>query len=229
MPERDQSSLEWIQNQDWAARYSQQISKLRKQPMQRFFKRSVDIIASMMGLLVLALPFLIIAIMIKRDSSGPVFFKQIRMGKGMETFKIMKFRTMRPDSDQIGKQITIGADSRITKSGAFLRDHKIDELPQLINVLIGDMSLVGSRPEVPGYVQAYEEAYRVLLTDRPGITDLASLIYREESKLLGESDDPHETYIEEVLPTKLRISLEYQEEAGFFSDMRLIFQTVFGS
>lgn len=229
MPEREHSSLQWIAGQDWAERYQEQLRRRKKRVAGRFFKRTLDIVASGFGILLLALPFLIIAAAIKRDSDGPVFFRQVRVGRDLKPFKIMKFRTMGPDSDRAGRQITVGADPRITKSGAFLRDHKIDELPQLFNVFLGQMSLVGSRPEVPAYVDAYKEPYRVLLTDRPGITDLASLTYRDESRLLGESSNPHETYLQEVLPAKLKISLTYQEEATFFSDIRLIFRTVFGS
>lgn len=229
MPESEQNSLQWIEAQDWAERYREQLRRRKRRLAGRFFKRALDVIASGIGILLLALPFLIIAASIKRDANGPVFFRQVRVGRDLKLFKIMKFRTMRLDSDRAGRQITVGADPRITKSGAFLRKHKIDELPQLFNVFLGEMSLVGSRPEVPAYVDAYKEPYRVLLADRPGITDLASLTYRDESRLLGESDNPHETYLQEVLPAKLKISLTYQEEATFFSDLRLIFRTVLGS
>lgn len=153
-------------------------------------KRIFDLICSTLGLIVLSPILIVIAIRIKTDSDGPVFFKQIRIGEKNKEFEILKFRTMVVDAEKLGRQITVGNDSRITKIGAFLRKYKLDELPQLINVFKGDMSLVGPRPEVPRYVKMYNEEQRRVLEVKPGITDLASIRYRDENDLLGEAENP---------------------------------------
>ena len=190
-------------------------------------KRIFDVIMAIFGLLVLSPIFLIIAIAIKLDSKGPVFFKQIRVGLEGKEFKIFKFRTMITDAEKQGMQITVGKDSRITKVGSFIRKCKIDEIPQLINVLIGDMSFVGPRPEVPKYVAMYSESDREILKVRPGITDLASIEYRNENDILGKSKNPEKTYIEEVIPAKITLNKKYISNCSIFFDVKLIFKTIF--
>lgn len=195
--------------------------------MYRFSKRCFDIFFSLLGILFLLLLFLFVAIAIKCSSKGPVLFKQERVGKNGKTFKIWKFRSMVVDAEEKGRQITTDGDSRITKVGKFIRKTKIDELPQLFNVLSGKMSFVGPRPEVPRYVELYTEEQRKVLTVKPGITDLASIEYRNENDLLKEAEDPDRKYIEEIMPAKLELNLKYIEKAGFFYDIGLIFKTVF--
>ncbi len=195
--------------------------------MYRFSKRCFDIFFSLLGILFLLLLFLFVAIAIKCSSKGPVLFKQERVGKNGKTFKIWKFRSMVVDAEAKGRQITTDGDSRITKVGKFIRKTKIDELPQLFNVLSGKMSFVGPRPEVPRYVELYTEEQRKVLTVKPGITDLASIEYRNENDLLKEAEDPDRKYIEEIMPAKLELNLKYIEKAGFFYDIGLIFKTVF--
>lgn len=195
--------------------------------MYRFSKRCFDIFFSLLGILFLLLLFLFVAIAIKCSSKGPILFKQERVGKNGKTFKIWKFRSMVVDAEAKGRQITTDGDSRITKVGKFIRKTKIDELPQLFNVLSGKMSFVGPRPEVPRYVELYTEEQRKVLTVKPGITDLASIEYRNENDLLKEAEDPDKKYIEEIMPAKLELNLKYIEKAGFFYDIGLIFKTVF--
>lgn len=191
-----------------------------------FIKRIFDIIAATIGLIVLSPILIVIAIIIKNTSSGPIFFKQIRVGRNGKIFKILKFRTMVVNAEMIGKQITVGKDSRITKCGAFFRRYKIDELPQLINVVRGDMSLVGPRPEVPNYVEMYNEEQKNVLNVRPGITDLASIRYRDENELLGSVPNPEDFYINTVMPDKLNINLEYIQKGNIFFDIYIIFETI---
>lgn len=189
-------------------------------------KRTFDILASGLGLLCLSPLFLIIAIWIKIDSKGPVFYRQVRVGRGGKDFRIFKFRSMRTGADK-GSLITIGGhDSRITRSGYFIRKYKIDELPQLINVFIGDMSLVGPRPEVRRYVDLYTPEQLHVLDVRPGITDEASIRYRNENELLGSVDNPDEYYINVIMQDKLRINLEYVATHSFINDIKLIFRTI---
>ena len=195
--------------------------------MHRFSNSCFDIFFSLLGILFLLLLFLFVAIAIKCSSKGPVLFKQERVGKNGKTFKIWKFRSMVVDAEAKGRQITTDGDSRITKVGKFIRKTKIDELPQLFNVLSGKMSFVGPRPEVPRYVELYTEEQRKVLTVKPGITDLASIEYRNENDLLKEAEDPDRKYIEEIMPAKLELNLKYIEKAGFFYDIGLIFKTVF--
>ena len=184
-------------------------------------KRLFDIAASCIGLLLLAPVLLGIAVWIKRDSPGPVFFRQQRIGRHGEPFRIYKFRSMRQDN--AGLQITVGADDRITRSGHFIRAYKLDELPQLINVLLGDMSIVGPRPEVPRYVALYPADVRAeVLSVRPGITDLASVQYRSESDLLAASSDPERTYTTVILPAKLALYQQYVRQRSLWLDVRII-------
>ncbi len=193
---------------------------------QLIIKRLFDVLASCAGLLLLSPLFLVVAIRIKTDSEGPVFFRQTRMGLHAEPFRIYKFRTMVTDAEQKGRQITVGADARITKAGRFLRKSKIDELPQLINVFLGDMSLVGPRPEVPKYLPHYRPEDLSTLWIRPGITAPSSVHFRDESELLAESDDPETTYIQKILPYKNDLNKQYLRDLSFGTDLRTIFQTL---
>ena len=189
-------------------------------------KRAFDIVSCTLAVLVL-FPFgLIIALCIVCGSKGGVFYRQTRVGRNGKDFKLLKFRTMRPNADQQGLLITVGADSRITRIGGFLRKYKIDELPQLLNIIKGDMSVVGPRPEVRRYVELYDERQRRVLTVRPGLTDYASLQYISESELLAKSDDPEKTYIEEIMPAKLELNLQYIEKQSLGEDLSIIFKTI---
>jgi lipopolysaccharide/colanic/teichoic acid biosynthesis glycosyltransferase len=190
-------------------------------------KRLFDVLVAGFGLVVLS-PLLIgIALWIKLDSRGPVFFRQQRVGRFGAPFHIHKFRSMREDAPLAGPQITIGADPRITRAGHFLRRTKFDELPQLLDVLAGTMSLVGPRPEVPRYVAMYPAAVRdKVLSVRPGITDPASIEYRDESMLLARAADPERVYIEQVMPAKLRYAAEYVDRMSLLNDVRLIGATL---
>ncbi len=186
-------------------------------------KRLLDVFASAFGLLLLAPLFAVMAIWIRLDSPGPVFFRQERVGRDGAVFRIHKFRTMRVAPGAADAAITVGADPRITNAGAFLRRTKLDELAQLIDVLRGDMSLVGPRPEVPHYVASYPADVRAkVLSVRPGITDPASLQFRNESELLARAVDPEREYREVVLPAKLRLAVEYVDQATLAGDLRLI-------
>ena len=188
-------------------------------------KRLFDIIASACGLVVLSPLFAVLAVWIKLDSKGPVFYRQARVGKDNRDFRLFKFRSMRPEADK-GSLITIGArDPRVTRSGYFIRKYKLDEFPQLINVFIGDMSLVGPRPEVRHYVDYYTPEQMRILSVKPGITSLASIRYRNENEILEGAEDPEKTYIEKVMPDKLAIDLEYVDHASLLTDLRLIFRT----
>lgn len=189
-------------------------------------KRTFDIVAAFFGLLILS-PFLVIAaLLIRLDSKGPIFFKQERVGRGFKPFFIYKFRTMVKDTQERGGVITSGEDARITWIGRILRKTKIDELPQLINILKGEMSLVGPRPEVKKYVELFRNDYEDILKIRPGITDLASLKYRNEAFILGQTEDPDETYIKMVLPDKIRLAKEYLNRSSLTFDLRLILKTL---
>ena len=189
-------------------------------------KRAFDIVASGLGLLLLSPIFLIVAIWIKLDSPGPVFFRQVRVGRYNKDFRIFKFRTMRVGSDK-GSQLTIGGrDPRVTRAGYWLRKFKIDELPQLINVFVGDMSLVGPRPEVRRYVDLYTPEQMHVLDVRPGITDAASIKFRNESEFLKQVDDPEKHYVEVLMPMKLDLYLQYVNYHSFKGDIRLILETL---
>jgi lipopolysaccharide/colanic/teichoic acid biosynthesis glycosyltransferase len=190
-------------------------------------KRLFDLVLSAVALVLLWPLLLVIALWVKLDSTGPVFFRQERVGRHGVPFRIHKFRTMTHAAVPTGPQITIGADARITRAGQFLRRSKLDELPQLLDVLVGSMSFVGPRPEVPRYVAIYPPALRdKVLSVRPGITDMASLQYRNESELLARASDPEREYREVVLPAKLALQAQYVERAGVMTDLRLIALTL---
>lgn len=190
-------------------------------------KRLFDILFSSMGLLVFLPLFISIGLFIKLDSAGPVFYKQKRIGRQFVPFLIYKFRTMVRDADKKGLQITSGEDIRITRIGKFLRKTKIDELPQLINVLKGEMSFVGPRPEVEKYVELYKDDYKCILRVRPGITDISSIKFRDEERVLGNQDDPEDYYKSVLLPEKMKLAKKYIKEASFFYDLSLILSTIF--
>lgn len=190
-------------------------------------KRLFDLLLSTLGLLALAPLLLLIATLIKLDSPGPVMFRQERVGRFGKPFHIHKFRTMRHEPAGQGLQITVGADRRITRVGGFLRASKLDELPQLLDVWLGDMSLVGPRPEVPRYVAHYPAELREkVLSVRPGITDIASIEYRDESAVLARAADPEHAYVQEVLPHKLALAARYVERSSLMLDVWLIWRTV---
>jgi len=191
-------------------------------------KRLFDFVASSFGLVLLTPIFVLIALWIKLDSRGGIFFRQERVGFQGILFQTHKFRTMVLDAEKKGKQITVGVDSRITTVGSFLRKYKLDELPQLIDVLVGDMSLVGPRPEVPKYIDCYsDDEKHDVLSVKPGITDNASIEFRNENELLASSDDPEASYINKVLPKKIAIYRKYVTERSFFGDVAIIFKTIF--
>lgn len=188
-------------------------------------KRLFDISASFIGLLLLSPILIALAIWIKLDSRGPVFFKQIRVGKGGKDFKILKFRSMYLDSEKSG-QITVGdRDPRVTKSGYYIRKYKFDEIPQLFNVLKGEMSIVGPRPEVRRYVNLYTKDQMQILSVRPGITDPASIKYRNENEILEKVEDPEDYYTKVIMQDKIRYNLEYIENKSFHYDIKLIIRT----
>ena len=188
-------------------------------------KRLFDVLLSGIGLLIISPLFLIVAIWIKLDSPGPIFYRQVRVGRYNKDFRIFKFRSMRIGSDK-GSLVTIGGrDPRITRSGYFIRKFKIDELPQLINVLVGDMSLVGPRPEVRHYVNYWTEEQMHVLDVRPGITDPASIKFRNENELLAQAEDPEKYYIEVIMQEKIKLYLDYVKKNSLCYDIKLIFQT----
>ena len=199
---------------------------VRKGPAGRWpaVQRLFDVVCSAAGLVFLVPVFAGLALAILCDDGGPVFFTQVRVGRNGRPFRIWKFRTMRAGSR--GSAITASGDARVTRAGAVLRRFKLDELPQLFNVLKGDMSLVGPRPEVPEHVQLEAPVWQAVLQVRPGITDLASLLYRDEEKILGASQDPNTFYRESVLPQKLLLNLAYLRSRSFRQDLRLILMTI---
>ena len=204
---------------------SGQVVRLRPVSLwRRFWKRAFDVVCSALGLLVLSPVLLICALLVGLTSPGGILFRQERIGKDGVPFTLYKFRSMRKDN--AGLKITTSGDSRVTPVGKVLRRTKLDELPQLFNVLKGDMSFVGPRPEVREYTDLYDEEQRQVLLVRPGITGLASIRFRNENELLDESDDPNRTYIEEVMPQKLALDLEYIPHASVFYDIRLILETL---
>ena len=190
--------------------------------MIRFF----DFILSLVGLVVLAPIFIVLAIWIKTDSKGPVFYKQVRVGQNGIDFGLFKFRSMVVDADKKGLITVGGRDPRITRSGYFIRKYKLDELPQLINVLVGDMSLVGPRPEVRKYVNLYTDEQQKVLSVKPGITDYASIEYMDENEILGKSSDPEKTYIEEIMPEKIKYNMEYILNKNVSEYFKIIFLTL---
>lgn len=190
-----------------------------------YMKRLFDIVASGLGLIVLSPIFLVLAIWIKLDSKGPVFYRQVRVGLNNKDFRIFKFRSMRVGADK-GSLVTIGGrDPRVTRSGYWIRKFKLDELPQLINVFVGDMSLVGPRPEVRHYVDYYTPEQMHVLDVRPGITDPASIKFRNENELMEKAEDPEKYYIEVIMQEKIRLYLEYVNHHSFLGDIGLIFKT----
>ncbi len=190
--------------------------------MIRFF----DFILSLVGLVVLAPIFIVLAIWIKIDSKGPVFYKQVRVGRNGIDFGLFKFRSMVVDADKKGLITVGGRDPRITRSGYFIRKYKLDELPQLINVLVGDMSLVGPRPEVRKYVDLYTDEQQKVLSVKPGITDYASIEYMDENEILGKSRDPEKTYIEEIMPEKIKYNMKYIQNKNVSEYFKIIFLTL---
>lgn len=189
-------------------------------------KRLFDIFFSLMGLTVCLPLFIIIAVLIKLDSPGAVFFRHERVGKDFRLFNLYKFRTMTTDARSRGPEITAYGDSRITRTGKLLRKAKLDELPQLLNVLKGEMSLVGPRPEVIKYVELFKDEYKEILKIKPGITDYAAIEFRDEEGILKKYKDSEEGYIKEVLPAKIRLYRKYISEKGFITDLRLIILTL---
>ena len=190
--------------------------------MIRFF----DFILSLVGLVVLAPIFIVLAIWIKIDSKGSVFYKQVRVGQNGIDFGLFKFRSMVVDADKKGLITVGGRDPRITRSGYFIRKYKLDELPQLINVLLGDMSLVGPRPEVRKYVELYTDEQQKVLSVKPGITDYASIEYMDENEILGKSSDPEKTYIEEIMPEKIKYNMKYIQNKNVSEYFKIIFLTL---
>lgn len=189
-------------------------------------KKIFDLSFALIGTILLSPLFLIAAIWIKIDSKGKIFYKQTRVGKNNTDFSLYKFRTMRADSDKSGLLTVGGRDNRITGAGYYLRKFKLDELPQLINIIKGEMSFVGPRPEVRKYVDLYNDEQKKVLSVLPGITDIASIKYRNENELLEKADDPEEYYIEYVMPDKLKLNLEYIEQRSFGNDIKVIFKTL---
>ncbi len=189
-------------------------------------KRGLDVVVSLVGLALFLPLMLVLALWVMCDSRGPILYRQVRVGRNGHDFRLLKFRSMRVDADRLGLITVGGRDPRVTRAGYYLRKYKLDELPQLLNVLRGDMSLVGPRPEVRKYVDLYTPEQLRVLTVRPGITDLASLRYRHENDLLAQAEDPDTYYIETVMPAKLALNLEYIDHQSFWGDLRLIGQTV---
>jgi len=190
-------------------------------------KRAFDIVVACMALLILSPALLLTALIIRLDSPGPAIFRQIRVARGGEPFSMLKFRTMRTEPVAGGPLITVAGDSRITRVGRVLRNSKLDELPQLINVLRGDMSLVGPRPEVPKYVAMYPAELRdIVLSVRPGITDEASIEFHDESALLAQAADAETAYVEQIMPRKLALYARYAQQRTFFGDLRIVMRTL---
>lgn len=199
---------------------------LKKRGLSIFFKRLFDIVMSLILILLLAIPMLIIAILIITDSPGGVFYRQERVTKYGRHFRIFKFRTMVSNADKIGTHVTVGNDSRITRIGLKLRGARLDELPQLFNVMLGDMSFVGTRPEAVKYVEKYTGAMWATLLMPAGITSEASILYKDEAELLEKSEDADKVYIEQVLPAKMEYNLKSLEEFSFWGDLHTMFKTV---
>ena len=190
-------------------------------------KRSVDILISLVGLILLLPLFAIVAALIKAEGKGRVFFRQERIGKDFKPFTIYKFRTMVENAPRLGPGLTVAGDRRITNVGRFLRRTKLDELPQLFNVLRGEMSLVGPRPEIPRYVDLFKQDYEEILRVRPGITEVASIMYRNEASVLAGTSDPEREYLQHILPEKIALAKEYLANASFVYDTRIVLSTVF--
>ena len=191
-------------------------------------KRTFDFLISLIGLIVVSPIFLLVALLITTTSRGPIFYKQDRVGLNARIFKLLKFRTMVINADKLGSSVTVKYDPRITPVGRFLRRFKLDELPQLINVLKGDMSFVGPRPDVPGFADKLRGEDRIILSVRPGITGPATLKYRNEEELLAKQADPDKYNAEVIYPDKVRLNREYVENASFWKDIGHILETIYG-
>lgn len=199
---------------------------LNKRKFSLCLKRAFDIIVSLIILLLLSPFLLLLAIAIKLDSKGPVFYRQVRVGRYNRDFKIFKFRTMVQDADKIGPPLTVGDDPRVTRMGRFIRKLRLDEFSQLLNVLDGSMSLVGPRPEVRKYVEAYTPEYMATLLIRPGITATSSIAFKDEDRLLNAAENPEQVYVEQILPPKMAYNLEYMKNMTLLNDIKIMFQTV---
>ena len=199
---------------------------LKKKKLSLILKRILDIVVSLIMLIILLPVFIFLGIAIKIDSKGPVFFRQERITQYGKTFKIFKFRTMVNNAEKLGTQVTVGNDARITKVGKFIRDCRLDEIAQLLNILTGDMTFVGTRPEVRKYVNHYTKEMMATLLLPAGVTSLASIYYKDEAKLLDKSNNPDKTYIEEVLPGKMKYNLQSIKEFNFFEDIKTMLKTV---
>lgn len=191
-----------------------------------FVKRAFDIGFSLFALLITSPILLLTALLIKLDSKGPVFYRQVRVGRNNRDFRIFKFRSMVVDADKQGTLVTVSNDSRITRMGRFVRKTRLDEFPQFLNVLCGDMSFVGPRPEVRRYVEHYADAYMATLLIRPGITGSASIAFRDENDMLEKSDDTERTYLEDILPVKMDLNLKYMKEMSCWTDFKILIGTV---
>lgn len=213
---------DYMQNDEVRAYYD----SLQKKKVSMFLKRLMDLLGGLILLIVLAIPMIIISIMIKLDSEGPVFYRQERITTYGKHFKIHKFRTMVSNADKIGSTVTVGNDSRITKVGAKLRGCRLDELPQVLDLISGNMSFVGTRPEAVKYVEQYKPEYMATLLLPAGITSEASIRYKDEAELLDASSDVDKTYIEEVLPGKMKYNLDSIKNFSFFGDIATMFRTV---
>ena len=200
---------------------------LKRKRFSMFLIRCFDILVSFFGIVFLLPLFAITALVIRTKDGSPILFKQERVGKNGKIFKILKYRTMSVKQKENSSQITVGEDQRITKTGRTLRKLKIDELPQLFNVLKGEMSFVGPRPEVKKYVDLYDDLQKEILKIKPGITELASLKYYNESEILGASDDPEREYIEKIMPDKIMLNLQYIKKMGLFYNIGIILRTIF--
>ena len=199
---------------------------LKKKKLSLILKRIFDIVVSLIMLIILLPVFIFLGIAIKMDSKGPIFFRQERITQYGKTFKIFKFRTMVNNAEKLGTQVTVGNDARITKVGKFIRDYRLDEIAQLLNILTGDMTFVGTRPEVKKYVNHYTKEMMATLLLPAGVTSLASIYYKDEAKLLDKSNNPDKTYVEEVLPGKMKYNLQSIEQFNFFEDIKTMIKTV---
>lgn len=200
---------------------------LQKKQISLIFKRSFDIVVSLIMLLILSPVFLVLAIAIKLDTEGPVFYRQVRVTQYGKEFRIFKFRTMVTNADKIGSQVTVGGDSRITRVGKVIRECRLDEIGQLLNILGGSMTFVGTRPEVPKYVEKYTSEMWATLLLPAGVTSEASIRYKDEAALLDAAEDVDATYIQDILPGKMKYNLRSIQEYSFFKDIETMFQTVF--
>lgn len=199
---------------------------LKKKRLSLILKRIFDIVVSLVMLIILLPVFILLGIAIKVDSSGPIFFRQERITQYGRKFKIFKFRTMVNNAEKLGTQVTVGNDSRITKVGSFIRNCRLDEISQLLNILTGDMTFVGTRPEVKKYVNHYTNEMMATLLLPAGVTSLASIYYKDEAELLEKSDNPDKTYVEEILPEKMKYNLQSIKKFNFLEDIKIMFMTV---